>query len=184
VRTDLDSFSDAEAYALMTSGYRMTEHALLKEKCAATLPLEGDREAWTFLDVEPAMTDTEHRHNADLKNLLAVSNELAFKVWKQVGALKALKWVFIALGAAALIALGWSLRTVSFGTVAIIAAALALVAGSLHLADRKRMYHKRIDELLLGLLIALVLWIPAWLHLRVFDPMFLRYGRWPPDGRS
>jgi hypothetical protein len=25
VRTDLDSFSDVEAYALMTSGYRMTE---------------------------------------------------------------------------------------------------------------------------------------------------------------
>src|SRR5262245_58748765 len=38
VRTDLDSFSDVEAYTLMTSAYRMTEHEFRLSKCIEDVP--------------------------------------------------------------------------------------------------------------------------------------------------
>src|SRR6185503_15343191 len=38
VRTDLDSFSDVEAFALMTSGYRMTERSFKYSKCISGFP--------------------------------------------------------------------------------------------------------------------------------------------------
>ena len=39
VRTDLDSFCDAEAYALMTSGYCMTEYCFRKHILASSREL-------------------------------------------------------------------------------------------------------------------------------------------------
>jgi predicted acylesterase/phospholipase RssA len=108
VRTDLDSFSDAEAYALMTSGYRMTEHALLEEKCLPSLHPAGARQPWRFLAVEDALTRTDPHDRERMLTLLSVSNELALKVWKQLPALKALA---AALTVAAIIGAGYALWT-------------------------------------------------------------------------
>ena len=182
VRTDLDSFSDAEAYALMTSGYRMAAHALLEEKCAPTLPIGGRIETWKFLDIEPAMTDVKHPRNGELRELLAISKELAFKVWRQLPGLKVLAALLglIAIGAAG--ALLWSLRKVDFGFVAIIGVVLGVIALGLHFAERKQKYYKRIDEVLVGLGITFAFWA-SWLHLAIFDRLFLKHGQWPPDAR-
>ena len=40
IRTDLDSFTDKEAYALMTSGYRMTEQEM-RDNLLASFPSDG-----------------------------------------------------------------------------------------------------------------------------------------------
>ena len=53
VRTDLDSFSEAEAYALMTSGYLMTEQALRDEPVLGFTVEPCAREPWNFLNIEP-----------------------------------------------------------------------------------------------------------------------------------
>ena len=183
VRTDLDSFSDAEAYALMTSGYRMTEHALLKEKSLPGMPLAGERQPWRFLATEAALTRTDLEGTKRMHSLLSVSNELAGKVWRQSTPLKVLAGI---LGVGAVAGCGyllWKTRTrqlPSLGNVSLIA--LAMVAAKLVLGqlDRQRVYHKRLGEMGLGFAITFAGWIAAGLHLVLFDRLFLRHGTWPP----
>jgi hypothetical protein len=55
VRTDLDSFSNGEAHALMLSGYRMATTEF--KKCLTRWPLSEARcESWQFLAIEGAVT--------------------------------------------------------------------------------------------------------------------------------
>ena len=181
VRTDLDSFSDAEAYALMTSGYRMTEHALIKEKSLPSLQPTGSRQQWRFLAVEDALTRTDPQGRERMLTLLSVSNELALKVWKQLPPLKALA---AGVGGAAIIGAGyalWKKRMVelpSLGVVSLVAIALLAGKGILAQLDKRRIYHKRLGEMGLGFAIAFVGWIVAGLHLLIFDRLFLDHGKW------
>jgi predicted acylesterase/phospholipase RssA len=149
VRTDLDSFSDAEAYALMTSGYRMTEYALLEEKCLPSLQPAGARQPWRFLAVEDALTRTDPQGRERMLTLLSVSNELALKVWKQLPPLKALA---VGFGGAAIIGAGyalWKKRMVelpSLGVVSLVAIVLLAAKGILAQLDKRRLYHKRLGD--------------------------------------
>jgi MinD-like ATPase involved in chromosome partitioning or flagellar assembly/predicted acylesterase/phospholipase RssA len=81
IRTDLDSFSDAEAYALMTSGYRMTEYQFQFEKCVKGFPEVVKAEQWKFLEIEDSMKGRGDGYEY-LKKLLAAGGSRAFKVWK------------------------------------------------------------------------------------------------------
>ena len=59
VRTDLDSFSDLEAYALMTSGYCAMETQLQKEQQQKLFALgKPQKHGWKFLQLEAAMKQT------------------------------------------------------------------------------------------------------------------------------
>src|SRR5205814_8805972 len=56
IRTDLDSFSEVEAYALMASGYRMTLHDLgVQFKEFSQLPAGQ----WPFPCLEPVMQHSQ-----------------------------------------------------------------------------------------------------------------------------
>src|SRR5258708_949631 len=83
IRTDLDSFHDVEAYALMTSGYRMTEFEF--PRAAPNFPISNESPAeWEFLGIEEPMKrvsgfDAAHR---EVMALLAASNSQVFKIWK------------------------------------------------------------------------------------------------------
>ena len=81
LRTDLDSFSEAEAYALMTSAYRMTEYQFKYEKCVEGFVEPSQNEPWKFLEIEEHMKGTG-KGNEYLKELLAAGSSLAFKVWQ------------------------------------------------------------------------------------------------------
>jgi predicted acylesterase/phospholipase RssA len=181
VRTDLDSFSDAEAYALMTSGYRMTEHALIEEKCLPSLQPSGARQPWRFLAAEDALTRTDKESRDRMLTLLRVSNKLAFKVWNQLPQLQVLGG---SLGVAGVIGAGyvlWKKRMVELPSLGIVSlAAIALLAVKVILAqlDKHRVYHKRLGEMGLGLAIAFFGWIAAGIHLRIFDRLFLDHGQW------
>jgi predicted acylesterase/phospholipase RssA len=78
IRTDLDSFSDLEAFTLMTSGY----HAM----GLATTELEGfphtddSTHSWTFLQVAPAMTTGEEDQR--LTEHLKIAELQFLKPWK------------------------------------------------------------------------------------------------------
>lgn len=189
VRTDLDSFSDAEAFGLMTSGYRMAEHALLHENCLPTLPLFGARERWRFLAAEDALTRVDEPNTERMRTLLSVSKELAGKVWKQLWALKVLAAV---LGLAALYGAGaalWKNRNAvlpALGVRVVVTTIIALVAAKLLLAylDKHRIYHKRLGEIGLGAAIATLAWLPAGIHLLIFDRLFLKHGAWKETRRQ
>lgn len=104
LRTDLDSFSEAEAYALMTSGYRMTEFQFKQEKCVADFFEPTQSEPWKFLEIEDFMRDTS-KGNKYLKKLLAAGSSSAFKVWHIDPILKNAARVVLFLILAAIVAL-------------------------------------------------------------------------------
>jgi predicted acylesterase/phospholipase RssA len=81
IRTDLDSFSEAEAYALMTSAYRMTEYQFKYLKCVEGFANPAQAEPWKFLEIENSMKGSGQSYDY-LKKLLKAGNSLAFKVWQ------------------------------------------------------------------------------------------------------
>jgi hypothetical protein len=81
IRTDLDSFSEIEAYALMTSGYRATEYQFRFERCVEGFPEAPEAEPWKFLEIEDSMKGVGERYEY-LKRALTASGSIAFKVWK------------------------------------------------------------------------------------------------------
>ncbi|MEA2758060.1 MAG: hypothetical protein QOH65_673 [Methylobacteriaceae bacterium] len=89
IRTDLDSFSDMEAYSLMLSGYRMMTAEV--QKSFSHLPFsEGEKGRWNFLaiqDVALRTSSNEPQHFDMLKQLGVSANQL-FKVWRLRPALK------------------------------------------------------------------------------------------------
>jgi hypothetical protein len=81
IRTDLDSFSDAEAYALMTSGYRMTEYQFKNEKCVEGFSAPLQPEKWKFMEIERSLKTNGPGYEY-LKTLLKAGGSIAFKVWQ------------------------------------------------------------------------------------------------------
>ena len=78
IRTDLDSFSDVEGFALMTSGYRMAKHEFGKSiDGVAKTPNEV---CWQFQSIAPAI-DPEADAYADVLKILKVANLAAAKIW-------------------------------------------------------------------------------------------------------
>jgi predicted acylesterase/phospholipase RssA len=66
IRTDLDAFSDAEAYALMYSGYRQMYNDFIEQELEAYFPADKaigqpkkDEKRWDFMPIEPYMTNVE-----------------------------------------------------------------------------------------------------------------------------
>jgi hypothetical protein len=110
LRTDLDSFSEAEAYALMTSGYRMTEYQFKEGKCVEEFYKPEQNEKWKFLEIQEFMRGSG-KGNEYLKTLLSAGNSLAFKVWRFDSLLKTILrvvLVIIALGIVAVIYNWWA----------------------------------------------------------------------------
>jgi predicted acylesterase/phospholipase RssA len=103
LRTDLDSFSEAEAYALMTSGFRMTEFQFKEGKCVEEFYEPAENEKWKFLEIEEFMRGSG-KGNEYLKTLLRAGNSLAFKVWRFDPLLKNLARIVLVLIAAAIVA--------------------------------------------------------------------------------
>lgn len=73
IRADFDSYSDAEAYALMTSGYRMTQREF-SDSIKSFPTDDSHRVNWDFLKIEPVMngeTGFEVAHQELLRLLRA-----------------------------------------------------------------------------------------------------------------
>ena len=185
VRTDLDSFSDVEAYALMTSGYRQTEHAFAEGKCVEGFDAPATPLDWDFLDVEDSMKGAGRQYQF-LKRLLGVSGLLAFKIWKLR---KSLQRIAVAL-AVAVLALGglavwyfWDsvlIKAVTVGALALLVVSAGLTALGTAFVGKTLMRVVRLRETLIraaiGLSVGLLGSLAARLHLRFFDPMFLKEG--------
>jgi hypothetical protein len=185
VRTDLDSFSDVEAYTLMTSAYRMTARALATGGCVEGYATPEREEKWDFLAVKDDMTPAGRRFDSFMR-LLAVSGSLAFRIWKLNPVLKVLSWVLAASFVVTSAWLIWRYRektiveAVTYGAVGLFLATTALTALATMVVGKTFMRVLRLRETLiraaLGLFVGLLGWLAAWLHLSIFDRMFLRRG--------
>jgi len=83
IRTDLDSFSDKEAFALMLSGYRMAAKEFA-ESIKGFPPVADERPQWRFLSIEKQMDRVKGFEDAhqDLMDSLRVGSSRILKVWK------------------------------------------------------------------------------------------------------
>ncbi len=181
VRTDLDSFHEVEAYALMTSGYRMAE---AEYSCVAqNFPASGEPNAdWQFLRIEPPMkrisgVDAAHR---EVMALLAAANSLAFKIWKLSRPLRYFgRLVILALVAAAVWAC-WHwydyplLTTGRLGVTALVIVLTTVVGSRLVRIVR---YKDALRQIAISVGMGIVGSIAASVHLLIFDQMYLRRGR-------
>lgn len=182
IRTDLDSFHDIEAFALMTSGYRMatkwfednTNHGFPQLP-----PVETD---WRFLSVEaPMKTEAEglERQHDKLMKLLECSNCLAFKVWKLKPGLKVLGLTILAVFAIAILVaafLGPEIRILTLRSVVV----MALTAGAAYVIGENLVRVVRFRDTLQQILIGLGMcgggFLIARLHLGLFDRLYLKLG--------
>jgi predicted acylesterase/phospholipase RssA len=194
IRTDLDSFSEVEAYSLMCSGYLMTEHqfkVLQEEHAAAGEPgtwgdyeinaTRGDR--WEFLKLAPVLSGvSKDKKFKDLDLQLGVASKLAFKVWFLQ---PVLKWTAVVLGVAFVAFLGWIIWThwnstvINRITIGEAVAALAVTAVGLLLPWIKwALDPKSVNR---GVAVRLVVWsaacVVSWVHLAIFNPLFIARGR-------
>jgi predicted acylesterase/phospholipase RssA len=197
VRTDLDSFTEVEAAALMGSGYLMTEYQLRElDKTHRASGMKGnwggfDVNAprlgdWPFARLLPVLAadpDGSDRRARDLARQLEVSRRLFGKVWALVPGLTA---TAVAIAAAALILGGlwiyehWTAvypLTIEIGVAKVSLAVALLLAGMLVPLTRFLRVRSAGQSALFMVIAATLGWIATNLHLWTFDRIFKRRGR-------
>lgn len=100
LRTDLDSFTDREAFAVMYHGYYLATHAVTPKTFPSCVPARVPESParWRFGAIQPLLA------SPDLQRHLAVGAGRLFKVFSMGGAWAALAW----LCAGALFLAGWT----------------------------------------------------------------------------
>jgi predicted acylesterase/phospholipase RssA len=186
MRTDLDSFSDIEAYSLMTSGYRMIETQIAQSSPILGLQQAAEPVLWEFLAVEQGMKGSGKSYQFQ-QRVLGVSHSKAFKIWKLSTPLKVLSWL-MAIGALA--GAGWACR--QFGSMNVVPAislesvcrslaiaAAGMVAGTYlfgRFVLRAVRWRDALQRIAIFIIMSIVGSLLARVHLLVFDKWFLRYG--------
>ena len=179
IRTDLDSFTDLEAYALMLTGYRQAEAQFTCLADAKNAPrLAG---TWTFLQVEPLLRPGPAFE--EVQRQLKVGSQAAFKIWRLSWPLQA---VAIAAGLAALYGLWWVWMTfptyelsIALGNVRELGWYAALLVAGLVVPQVVALwrYRQTIRRYGVKSIVAAVLALVFKVHLLAFDPRFLMRGR-------
>jgi hypothetical protein len=188
MRTDLDSFSDMEAYALMYDGYCLASHYVPKIEGLPVNP-DAPSQPWPFLKVAEAMQGKDGA--ADLEHHLAVGAGRAGKVFKTSQKARTVAKVtlatvivlFLALGAWASFQYAWSQPFKIAGWIVGSLVSLYLVLVALALVVRHvRKWWTRDDcrpsaiQLATDLLVFTIGWIPARLHLAIGNAAYLKAG--------
>ncbi len=201
VRTDLDSFTEVECFALMASGYLVTRRQLQDLDAshrraglpggwggfdhAAPMALDSSGQPlWPFAPLLPLLAlapDSPDARRRDLEVQLKASKVMFFRVWHLVPWLRRLG---IALGVVAAAALAfwvwrhWSAR-VSFGSsVGALVVAVALAVAALFVPMLKFIQPRRATQTVVGtVLVALLGWAASRVHLALFEPLLRKRGR-------
>ena len=201
IRTDLDSFTEVEAYTLMLSGYLMTAKQLEdldKQHRANREPgtwggfdIYAPRSNWVFRGQDGSLeslmrlpADGSDLRRRDLGEQIKVGSSAAFKIWQLSPVLRSTSR---SLAALLLIGLGWFLGThwssaarlgpFSMSVRALTISILLVIAGILVPMLKWLRPREAMESWLAKIALALVGCILANLHLWIFDKLFLRRGR-------
>ncbi|HEY3174236.1 MAG TPA: patatin-like phospholipase family protein [Candidatus Polarisedimenticolia bacterium] len=185
VRTDLDSFTEVEAAALMADGYLIARGELER------MPVRAAG-AWGFRRVEPYLADPNE--DPRFQEQIAVAGQTALKVFRLIkwlglagialsiaaaGAL--LAWFILGLGPRPIAAIEWIHRHVASYRALGYTLLTLILYGCLHLFPREIRWIVRARSLpqrwIAKLLSATVVLAIVWTHLLIFDRLFLRQGQ-------
>lgn len=179
-RTDLDAWNDAEAYALMLSGYRMTEQQL--DPAATTLPMPKPNETmddpkWDFLKVD----NLQKAANEDsmFMRILKVGSNTPFKIWYLYKPLRLLGLIILAAAIGVLCYFGWIYRDSTLLTVEgvgaiVLTTAVAVIFGKLVM--KIIWFRQTLMKIVFGIGMSVFGFLVARLHLHVFNPIYLWLG--------
>ena len=181
VRTDLDSFSNCEADALMLSGYLATAEELPKSITGFPLPSPPPNPPWQFIDIS-AIASELNKNEPGLKKLqraLGVAHSVVFKAFHLMPGILAYKVIGIIVALATLV---WGLIHYwnSSGPIVKIIAfliayfLLSMVAEAFLI--RALRYRNSVLQWF-GSLLCVVFGGPLLLlHLKVLDRYYIRWG--------
>jgi hypothetical protein len=194
IRTDLDAFTDVEAYALMASGYLMTKRQF--EVLQHEHVTQGKSGSWGEFDIAAACGDWTFRRlekllgmpgtgdvpkvRQDIDLQLKVASSTFFKAWHLVPALKRKAWLIgggVLVALIALIAMFWDKTVFAISGSALVVAVLVIVASMFVPAIKWLFPQEQARNFLIKLAIALVGYTVAKVHLHFIDKLFLERGR-------
>jgi predicted acylesterase/phospholipase RssA/MinD-like ATPase involved in chromosome partitioning or flagellar assembly len=190
VRTDLDSFGDAEAYALMLSGYRMASTEIAEQfksqtqgALAALAVAETARKVWSFQSIEPTVdraTDFEPEHER-LREMLSIGGNLAFKAFRARPVAAWTRLVLLMLIPAGLayvvVPLLRNLPAHKIGGVGVTELVALSLIGVLAIVGVVSLWQrKNFSIFVTGLIMVSIGWLVARIHLLLFDPLYRRAG--------
>jgi len=193
IRTDLDSFTEVEAYALMASGYLITEAEFrrLNEREQFTgsetwgdFDVNAPRGNWPFLELAPVMAlskESPDPRRRDLERQLEVASSRFFKAFKLVPWLRVLGLLFLAAVAAAVVVFTiskWNKPLFVGGTSIgkLVLAVLVMAAGIIWPLVRLANPESVMRSWTLRLGIAVFGWVSTNFHLLLIDPIFIKRG--------
>lgn len=192
IRTDLDSFTEVEAYSLMASGYLITcrEFSALQQQFLADggqgtwgdYDVNAPRGDWPFRVLEPLLAQPAgaDARSQDLALQLGVAGMGFFKAFKLVKALKV--WAYIAGALLLLLLVGllifaWNQPALCLKWSTVILGLLMLIAGMLVPALRWLSPKDEAKSFFIKVAIAVVGAVVGKLHLGIVDRMFLARGK-------
>ena len=193
IRTDLDAFSEVEAFALMASGYRMTkrEFDLLQEQHSKA----GNPGTWSGYEIDAPSGDWPFRpleqlfgsapgaagkQRADLEEQLKAASKTFFKAWNLTPFLQLAAWLLgavVVANIAGLLAADWTKTAfaISWGTLAISIASFVIV---LCVPAFKWLFPQEEGRnVVIKITIALLGYILSKVHLGIIDRIFLARGK-------
>jgi hypothetical protein len=184
-RTDLDAWSDAEAYALMLSGYRMTELNLDPGESTLPLPKPDPDEAgvdpqWDFLAVDEIQKTADEK--SIFMRILEVGGQTALKVWRLHKPLRILGMVIAVAAIGALCYCGWKYRSfplLTVRSVGVIVLTMVVAAVFGKLVMQIVWFRQTLTKIAFGIGMSIFGFLVARLHLHVFNPLYLRLGSIP-----
>jgi predicted acylesterase/phospholipase RssA len=184
IRTDLDAFSDTEAYALMMSGYLMAGHEFANGVTGYPRPPEV-RPPWRFLAIEEPMKTVG---NKQLTLLLDAARSQLFKFVELSPTARAISATFSGLlfmllplllaayllysgEARAIGSRGW--RTSPYFTAELVALVLLVT----YLSVLVRTGRKTLSQVIIGIFMCTAGFVFCRLTLHILDPWYLARGR-------
>lgn len=193
IRTDLDAFTEVEAYALMASGYRITkrEFELLQEQhCKDGNPgtwggydIDAAGVEWPFRPLEPllAMKPDANAQSRDLSLQLHVARKLFFKAWDLIRVYKilaSLAVILVLAGLGSLIVLAWEKTAIpEISAGALIILIVMAIIGFLLPIFRWLNPGEEAKSAVLKFAIAATGYILANIHIYLIDRWFLARGK-------
>ena len=192
MRTDLDTFTDVEASALMLSGYLMTEHQLKRlssehVKRGETwggFDIDAPRQEWDFLKIESIMSqapDSADLRRKDLAKQLEVGSKLVFKVSHLDRKLRIVAWTGLvgALGGVVFAIYQFRQVSIDFGSWSVGSIAISAAVTFLCIAVPAFKWLNPQNAMRgfgLKALGAVVGWLAANIHVKIFDRRFKERG--------
>ncbi len=178
-RTDLDSWNNAEAYALMLSGYRMTECEF--PKSVETIPVSDGSPAkplWDFMEVDPLQKKAAE--GSLFMRILQVGSKTVLKVWYLSKPLRFIGILVAIVTGTLLIYLALENRhrvllTVGDVGVFVLASLITVLFGKLVM--RIVWFRQTLIKIAIGIAMSVVGFFVARLHLHLFDKFYLCLGR-------